>query len=88
MFPLFHMAGWTIAMQQWQARDTLILVRSADPASLCAVVAEHRATRLNCIPLVWRRILELLESDQVAAGRAGIAAGRGHRNVGDTASNC
>ena len=72
MFPLFHMAGWTIAMQQWQARGTLILVRSADPATLCAAVAKHRAQRLNCIPLVWRRILDhlvsgLVESDALAS---------------------
>ena len=62
MFPLFHMAGWTIAMQQWQARGAVILVHSADPASLCAAVAEHQAQRLNCIPLVWRRIIEYLAS--------------------------
>ena len=60
MFPLFHMAGWTIAMQQWQARGAVILVHSADPATLCDAVAEHRAQRLNCIPLVWRRILDHL----------------------------
>ena len=72
MFPLFHMAGWTIAMQQWQARGAVILVRSPDPATLCAAVVEHRAQRLNCIPLVWRRILDhlasrLVESDALAS---------------------
>ena len=66
-FPLFHMAGWTIAMQQWQARDTLVLLGSADPTSVCEAVAAHRAARLNCIPLVWRRILEHLASGAVAA---------------------
>lgn len=65
MFPLFHMAGWTIAMQQWQARGTLILVQSPDAATLCTAVAEHRAERLNCIPLVWRRILDQLASSRV-----------------------
>jgi fatty-acyl-CoA synthase len=64
MFPLFHMAGWTIAMSQWQARDTVILT-AADPTAICDAVARHRAERLNCIPLVWRRIL-----DAVAAGDA------------------
>lgn len=64
MFPLFHMAGWTIAMQQWQARDTLVLVRSADAVSICRAVATHHAARLNCIPLVWRRILEHIGSQR------------------------
>ncbi len=61
MFPLFHMAGWTIAMQQWQARGAVVLA-TADPAELCEAVATHRAHRLNCIPLVWRRILEHLDT--------------------------
>lgn len=64
MFPLFHMAGWTIALGQWQARDAVVLLEQADPVAIAAAVARHRATRLNCIPLVWKRIL-----DEVAAGR-------------------
>ncbi len=64
MFPLFHMAGWTIAMQQWQARGAVILVHSPDAAALIAAVEHHRAERLNCIPLVWRRILDHLGSGQ------------------------
>jgi len=62
MFPLFHMAGWTIAMGQWQARDAVVFA-PPDPVALADAVARHRATRMNCIPLVWRRIL-----DAVAAG--------------------
>ena len=61
-FPLFHMAGWTIAMGQWQARDAVVFVR-ADAVEIADAVERHRAARLNCIPLVWRRIL-----DAVAAG--------------------
>jgi fatty-acyl-CoA synthase len=57
-YPLFHMGAWTIALQQWQARDAVVFVERADAASIGAAVAEHRATRLNCIPAVWRRILE------------------------------
>jgi acyl-CoA synthetase (AMP-forming)/AMP-acid ligase II len=68
MFPLFHMAGWTIAMGQWQARDAVVFT-PPDPVALAAAVARHRATRMNCIPLVWRRIL-----DAVAAGAVGPAA--------------
>ncbi len=67
MFPLFHMAGWTIGMQQWQARGTLVLT-TADPVQLCEAVRTHRAHRLNCIPLVWRRVLEHLESGAAPSG--------------------
>ena len=28
-YPLFHMGAWTIALQQWQARDAVVFVRSA-----------------------------------------------------------
>jgi len=57
-YPLFHMGAWTIALQQWQARDAAVFVRSADAAAICTAVERHRATRLNCIPAVWRRILD------------------------------
>jgi acyl-CoA synthetase (AMP-forming)/AMP-acid ligase II len=67
MFPLFHMAGWTIAMGQWQARDGVVFV-AADPGAVADAVARHGAARLNCIPLVWRRIL-----DAVAAGTVDAA---------------
>jgi len=59
-YPLFHMGAWTIALQQWQARDAVVLVESADAESICAAVTRHRATRLNCIPAVWHRILDLV----------------------------
>jgi acyl-CoA synthetase (AMP-forming)/AMP-acid ligase II len=57
MFPLFHMAAWTIALQQWQARAGVVFVRSAEAVPLCEAVARHGATHINCIPAVWRRIL-------------------------------
>jgi acyl-CoA synthetase (AMP-forming)/AMP-acid ligase II len=60
-YPLFHMAAWTIALQQWQARDLVVFVGSADAASICEAVERDRATRLNCIPGVWRRVLEYLD---------------------------
>ena len=60
-YPLFHMGAWTLALQQWQARDRVVLV-APDPVEICAAVEEHRATRLNCIPAVWRRVLDLLAS--------------------------
>lgn len=55
-FPLFHMGAWTIALQQWQARDAVVLVPPEAPA-ICEAVEAWRATRINCIPAVWRRVL-------------------------------
>ena len=65
-YPLFHMGAWTIILQQWQAREAVVLLASADPATICTAVVEYRATRLNCVPAVWRRVLDHLGS---AAGR-------------------
>ncbi|WP_331766819.1 class I adenylate-forming enzyme family protein [Embleya sp. NBC_00896] len=62
-YPLFHMGAWTIALQQWQARDTLVLVARADGAAIVAAVRRHGATRLNCVPAVWRRVLEALAAE-------------------------
>jgi fatty-acyl-CoA synthase len=58
MFPLFHMAGWTIAMGAWQARKAVHFVRVPDAETLLHTTARHRASRLYCIPAVWARILE------------------------------
>ena len=58
MFPLFHMAGWTIALGAWQSRRPVHFVRVPDAATLCATTARHRAARLYCIPAVWARVLE------------------------------
>lgn len=57
-FPLFHMAAWTIGLQQWQARDRVVFLDAADAGSIGAAVERHRATRLNCVPSVWRRVLD------------------------------
>lgn len=58
-FPLFHMAGWTIGMQAWHARD-LVAYEASDVPAICAAIERHRATRMHCIPGVWRRILDHL----------------------------
>jgi fatty-acyl-CoA synthase len=58
MFPLFHMAGWTIAMGAWQARRSVHFVHSPDAETLLRTAEHHRAARLYCIPAVWARILE------------------------------
>jgi acyl-CoA synthetase (AMP-forming)/AMP-acid ligase II len=59
-YPLFHMGAWTIAMQQWQARDRVVLLPSFDAPTLCQAIERHRATRINGIPAIWRRLLDHL----------------------------
>ncbi|MFA5883967.1 MAG: AMP-binding protein [Acidimicrobiia bacterium] len=58
MFPLFHMAGWSMAMGAFQSRRPLHFVTTADPGDLLRAVERHRATRLYLIPAVWNRVLE------------------------------
>jgi fatty-acyl-CoA synthase len=57
MFPLFHMAGWTIALGAWQGRRPVHFA-SPDAEALLDTVARMHATRLYCIPAVWARILD------------------------------
>jgi fatty-acyl-CoA synthase len=63
-YPLFHMGAWTIALQQWQARDSVVLLESADAEAVLEAVARNRATRINCVPAVWRRVLAALEGTE------------------------
>jgi fatty-acyl-CoA synthase len=58
MFPLFHMAGWSITLGAWQSRRPVHLVATPDAATLLSVSARRRATRLYAIPAVWARILD------------------------------
>jgi fatty-acyl-CoA synthase len=58
MFPLFHMAGWSLALGAWQARRAIHLVQTPDAAALLGVAERRRATRIYAIPAVWARILE------------------------------
>jgi fatty-acyl-CoA synthase len=58
MFPLFHMAGWTIALGAWQGRRAVHFVRVPDAPTLLETAARHRASRLYCIPALWGRVLE------------------------------
>src|SRR5436190_3053175 len=62
-FPLFHMAGWTIALQQWQARAPVVFV-PADAASICEAIEHYQATRVYGIPAVWRRVFEYLATSE------------------------
>ncbi len=57
-FPLFHMGAWTIALQQWQGRDAVVFTEGSGAEEICGLVERHRATRLNCVPAVWGRILD------------------------------
>ena len=61
-YPLFHMAGWTMAMQQWHARDTVVFLDSPTAPEIIAAVRDHDAARLNAIPGVWQRILDDLRA--------------------------
>jgi fatty-acyl-CoA synthase len=58
MFPLFHMAGWSMALGAWQARCPLHLVGTPDADTLLTTVERRGATRLYCIPAVWARVLD------------------------------
>jgi fatty-acyl-CoA synthase len=58
MFPLFHMAGWTIALGAWQSRRPVHFVRVPDAETLLTAARVHRAARLYAIPAVWARILD------------------------------
>lgn len=57
MFPLFHMAGFSIALGAWQQRRAVHFA-PADAATLLTVAARHRAGRMYCLPAVWARILD------------------------------
>src|ERR1700739_2134387 len=57
-FPLFHMASWTIALQQWQARAALWLPAKFTAHEIFTAIEEHRAERIYCIPAIWRRLLD------------------------------
>lgn len=57
MFPLFHMAAFTLGLAAWQTRGELALVQRATPEEILAAVERRRANRLYCIPAVWGRIL-------------------------------
>jgi acyl-CoA synthetase (AMP-forming)/AMP-acid ligase II len=58
MFPLFHMAAFTLAMTAWQTRGEIALVKSPSAEALLATIERRRGSRLYGIPAVWARILE------------------------------
>ena len=58
MFPLFHMAGWSLALGCWQSRRPIHFVRIPEAETLLATVERRGATRIYLIPAVWARVLE------------------------------
>ena len=58
MFPLFHMAGWSLALGCWQSRRPIHFVRTPEAETLLATVERRGATRIYLIPAVWARVLE------------------------------
>jgi acyl-CoA synthetase (AMP-forming)/AMP-acid ligase II len=57
MFPLFHMAGWSMAMTAWGAHRA-VHYSPPDAEQLLHTVERRRATELYCIPAVWARVLD------------------------------
>jgi acyl-CoA synthetase (AMP-forming)/AMP-acid ligase II len=57
MFPLFHMAGWSMTLNAWQMRCPVHLA-SPDADSILATADRRAASRLYCLPAVWSRVLE------------------------------
>jgi acyl-CoA synthetase (AMP-forming)/AMP-acid ligase II len=58
MFPLFHMAAFTLALAAWQTAGEIVFVASPSADELLSAVERRQGNRLYCIPAVWARILE------------------------------
>lgn len=65
-WPLFHMAGWTIGLQQWHARAAIVFVDGTDAETLVSALREHRIERFNAIPALWMRLAEHLRAQPPA----------------------
>ncbi|HSO94919.1 MAG TPA: AMP-binding protein [Acidimicrobiia bacterium] len=57
MFPLFHMSGWSMALNAWQMRLPVHLA-PPDPEALLSTAQRRQASRLYCLPAVWSRVLD------------------------------
>jgi len=58
MFPLFHMAGYSMALNAWNVRGTITFVPTPTADAILREVESRRIERLYCIPAVWARVLE------------------------------
>lgn len=61
MFPLFHMAAFTLSLAAWQTGGEIAYVEAATAEAVLGAVEARAANRLYCIPAVWNRILEVPE---------------------------
>ncbi|MFP6665022.1 MAG: class I adenylate-forming enzyme family protein [Deltaproteobacteria bacterium] len=59
MFPLFHMAAFTLALGAWQTQGEIAFVPVATAEEILHAVEACAANRLYGIPAIWRRILEI-----------------------------
>ncbi len=66
-YPLFHMGGWTIAMQQWHARAPVVFVDGTDAPTLATALHNHEIERFNAIPALWSRLSEHLGDEAAGA---------------------
>ena len=57
MFPMFHMAPWTLALAAWQTRGEIAFVQNATPDALLSAIEHRRANHFYGIPLIWTRLL-------------------------------
>lgn len=57
MFPLFHMAGWSMALNAWQMRCPVHFA-APEPEEILGAAERRRASRLYCLPAVWSRVLD------------------------------
>lgn len=62
MFPLTHFAGWHFVTLTWSRLRAIHLVEKADALSLLRAVEHWKANELYCIPAVWHRIFDALDS--------------------------
>jgi acyl-CoA synthetase (AMP-forming)/AMP-acid ligase II len=58
MFPMFHMAPWTLALAAWQTRGEIAFVPSPTPEALLTAIEQRRANHFYGIPLIWARLLD------------------------------
>ena len=80
-FPLFHMGAWTMAIQQWQAREAMVFA-TTDPVAICDAIERHQAKRVHCLPGIWRRVLEHLDTPEGRARDLSCVRVRRRRDLG------
>jgi acyl-CoA synthetase (AMP-forming)/AMP-acid ligase II len=82
-YPLFHMAGWTISMQQWHARAAVVFVDGTDAATLVPALQHHKIERFNAIPALWIRLAEYLAEHTTTDGAGALP----HLRFADTGTS-